>query len=123
MREEIDDDRLAQWVRAVVQRWTETGVSARDRTRLFADLLRELVASRIKPTGIRRIVDIAPETYADQLHTDDMVVSFDKRTAETLLQHEDRSDAWWRPDPPSHPPTATPNPAPRYRGWRFAETR
>ena len=72
-REETDEERLAQWVRAVVQRWTRAGISARDRTRLFASLLHELVAARVRPTGIGRIVDIAPEIYADRLRSAHMV--------------------------------------------------
>lgn len=62
-----EDYRLARWVRAVVLRWTATGVSARDRAGLFAGLLHELVAARIERAGIGRIVDMAPETFADQL--------------------------------------------------------
>ena len=62
-----EDYRLARWVRAVVLRWTVTGVPARDRACLFAGLLHELVAARIERTGIGRLVDVAPETFADQL--------------------------------------------------------
>ena len=76
-RAEIEDYRLAQWVRAVVQRWTVTGVPPRDRTWLFANLLHELVAARTQRTSIGRIVDVAPETYADQLHAAHLVVHSD----------------------------------------------
>lgn len=62
-----EDDRLARWVRAVVLRWTATGVSARDRTRLFAGLLHELVLARTRQTGLTQLVHVEPATFADQL--------------------------------------------------------
>ena len=62
-----EDDRLARWVRAVVLRWTATGVSARDRTRLFAGLLHELVLAPTRRTGVTQLVNVEPDTVADQL--------------------------------------------------------
>lgn len=62
-----EDDRLARWVRAVVLRWTATGVSARDRTRLFAGLLHELVLARTSRTGLTQLVHVEPATFADRL--------------------------------------------------------
>ena len=62
-----EDDRLARWVRAVVLRWTATGVSARDRTRLFAGLLHELVLARTRRTGVTQLVSVEPDSFADRL--------------------------------------------------------
>ena len=65
--EPSEDEGLGRWVRAVVLRWTATGVSARDRANLFADLLHDLVVARARGTLARRLLDTAPGPFADRL--------------------------------------------------------
>ena len=67
LRSESEDYRLARWVRAVVLRWTASGLAPGDRAHLFALLLRELVLARTRGTGIGPLVDGPAETFADEL--------------------------------------------------------
>ena len=67
LRSDAEDYRLGRWVRAVVLRWTASGLAPGDRARLFALLLRELVLARTRGTGTGPLVDGPPEAFADEL--------------------------------------------------------